>query len=135
MHFYSGHADTACVSGSHIPLGAAGFGYTRREPWGVCAGIGAWNYPNQIALWKGSPALACGNSFIFKPSELTPLSATKIAEVLNDAGLPAGLFNVVHGDRDTGALLTTHTGVRKVSLTGSVATGKKTFGSSRTLNP
>eukprot|EP00802_Teleaulax_amphioxeia_P013871 Tamp_13926.p1 GENE.Tamp_13926~~Tamp_13926.p1 ORF type:complete len:488 (+),score=104.37 Tamp_13926:92-1465(+) len=125
MHFYAGHASTTCVSGSHIPLGGAGFGYTRREPWGVCAGIGAWNYPNQIALWKGSPALACGNAFVFKPSELTPMSAVRIAEVLSDAGVPDGLFNVVHGDHTTGTLLTTHTGVRKVSLTGSVSTGKK----------
>ena len=125
MHMYAGLASTACVEGRHVPLGAAGFGYTRREPWGVCAGIGAWNYPNQIALWKGSPALACGNSFIFKPSELTPMSAVKIAEVLDDAGLPPGLFNVVHGDHSTGTLLTTHKAVRKVSLTGSVGTGKK----------
>ena len=129
MHFYSGHASTTCVSGSHIPLGPAGFGYTRREPLGVCVGIGAWNYPNQIALWKASPALACGNSFIFKPSELTPLSAVRIAEVMTEAGVPNGLFNVVHGDASTGSLLTTHARVRKVSLTGSVDTGKKIMAS------
>ena len=129
MHHFSGHASTTCISGSHIPLGPAGFGYTRREPWGVCAGIGAWNYPNQIALWKGSPALACGNSFIFKPSELTPMSAVRIAEILTEAGLPDGLFNVVHGDSTTGSLLTKHAGVRKVSLTGSVETGKKIMAS------
>ena len=109
----------------HTNEQTSGFGYTRREPWGVCAGIGAWNYPLQVALWKGSPALACGNSFIFKPSEMSPISAVRIAEVLSESGLPDGLFNVLHGDYTTGSLLTTHTGVRKVSLTGSCTTGKK----------
>ena len=88
------------------------------------AGIGAWNYPLQIACWKSAPALACGNALIFKPAELTPLTALKLAEVYRDAGLPEGLFQVVQGDAATGSLLSRHALIRKVSLTGSVGTGK-----------
>ncbi|MGO9634131.1 MAG: betaine-aldehyde dehydrogenase [Steroidobacteraceae bacterium] len=112
------------LSGEHIDLGPQAFGYTRREPLGVVAGIGAWNYPLQIACWKAAPALACGNAMIFKPAELTPLSAVKLQEILLEAGLPPGVFQVVQGFADTGRLLTRHPGIRKVSLTGEVGTGK-----------
>ena len=112
------------LSGEHLDLGTQAFGYTRREPLGVVAGIGAWNYPLQIACWKAAPALACGNAMIFKPAELTPLSAVKLEEILLEAGLPAGVFQVVQGFADTGRLLTRHPDIRKVSLTGEVGTGK-----------
>ena len=112
------------LSGEHIDLGAQAFGYTRREPLGVVAGIGAWNYPLQIACWKAAPALACGNAMIFKPAELTPFSAVKLQEILLEAGLPAGVFQVVQGFAETGRLLSRHPGIRKVSLTGEVGTGK-----------
>jgi len=112
------------LSGEHIDLGPQAFGYTRREPLGVVAGIGAWNYPLQIACWKAAPALACGNAMIFKPAELTPFSAVKLEEILLEAGLPQGVFQVVQGLADTGRLLTRHPGIRKVSLTGEVGTGK-----------
>src|SRR5208283_4786794 len=112
------------LAGEHIDLGPSAFGYTRREPLGVVAGIGAWNYPLQIACWKAAPALACGNAMIFKPAELTPLSAVKLEEILLEAGLPQGTFQVVQGFADTGRLLTRHPGIRKVSLTGEVGTGK-----------
>jgi betaine-aldehyde dehydrogenase len=118
----------ASLSGEHIDLGPQAFGYTRREPLGVVAGIGAWNYPLQIACWKSAPALACGNAMIFKPAELTPLSAVKLAEVFAAAGLPAGVFQVVQGARDTGRLLTRHPQIRKVSLTGEVGTGRAVMG-------
>ncbi|HSX74031.1 MAG TPA: aldehyde dehydrogenase family protein, partial [Shinella sp.] len=95
---------------------------------GVCVGIGAWNYPQQIACWKGAPALVAGNAMVFKPSENTPLGALKIAEILIEAGLPNGLYNVIQGDRSTGPLLVNHPDVAKVSLTGSVPTGKKVAG-------
>jgi len=111
-------------SGEHIDLGSGAFGYTRREPLGVVAGIGAWNYPLQIACWKAAPALAFGNAMIFKPAELTPFSAVKLQEVLLEAGLPPGIFQVVQGFAETGRLLTRHAGIRKVSLTGEVGTGK-----------
>ena len=112
----------------HIPLGGApgsSFAYTRREPLGVCVGIGAWNYPIQIACWKAAPALAAGNAMIFKPSEVTPLSALQLAAVLVEAGLPPGAFQVVQGAGAVGAALVGHPGVTKVSVTGSVPTGER----------
>ena len=108
------------------------FYYTRREPLGVCAGIGAWNYPLQIACWKAAPALACGNTMIFKPSEETPLGALKLAEVLSDAGIPDGVFNVIQGAGDVGAWLTHHPDIAKVSFTGEVGTGKKVMAGAAT---
>lgn len=112
------------IAGDHIQLGN-NFVFTRREPLGVCAGIAAWNYPMQIACWKAAPALACGNAMVLKPSELTPLSTLKLAECLTEAGLPAGVFNVVQGRGDVGEALVAHPDVAKVSLTGSVATGAR----------
>ncbi len=112
------------LSGEHIDLGTSAFGYTRREPLGVVAGIGAWNYPLQIACWKAAPALACGNAMIFKPAELTPFTAVKLEEILLEAGVPPGVFQVVQGFAETGRLLTRHPDIRKVSLTGEVGTGK-----------
>jgi betaine-aldehyde dehydrogenase len=112
----------------HIALGGAAgssFAYTRREPLGVCVGIGAWNYPIQIACWKAAPALAAGNAMIFKPSEVTPLSALQLAAILVEAGLPAGAFQVVQGAGAVGAALVSHPGVAKVSVTGSVPTGER----------
>jgi betaine-aldehyde dehydrogenase len=114
----------ATFNGEMIDLGGP-FAYTRREPLGVCVGIGAWNYPIQIAGWKSGPALAMGNAMVFKPSENTPLSALALAEIYTEAGLPAGLFNVVQGFGDVGGALVSHPAVDKVSLTGSVPTGKK----------
>ncbi|MCO6389550.1 betaine-aldehyde dehydrogenase [Aliihoeflea aestuarii] len=114
----------AGFNGEFIELGGP-FAYTRREPLGVCVGIGAWNYPIQIAAWKSAPALAMGNAMVFKPSETTPLSALALAELYIEAGIPAGLFNVVQGYGDVGASLVSHPHVDKVSLTGSVPTGQK----------
>ena len=124
LEYFGGLA--ASLTGEHIQLGED-WVYTRREPLGVCVGIGAWNYPTQIACWKGAPALACGNSIIFKPSETTPLCALKVAEILVEAGLPAGLYNVVQGMGEVGASLVTDPRVDKVSLTGSVPTGRKVY--------
>lgn len=101
------------------------FYYTRKEPLGICAGIGAWNYPLQIACWKSAPALAAGNVMIFKPSEETPCGANELAKIFIKAGVPRGVFNVVHGEADTGQWLTSHTDIEKVSFTGEVGTGKK----------
>src|SRR6202034_2822108 len=77
------------------------------------------------ACWKAAPALAAGNAMIFKPAELTPLTAIRLAEIMREAGVPDGVFNVVQGFGDTGRLLTRHPEIRKVSLTGEVGTGKK----------
>jgi betaine-aldehyde dehydrogenase len=122
LEYFAGLA--ASLSGEHLQLGPQAFGYTRREPLGVVAGIGAWNYPLQIACWKAAPALACGNAMLFKPAELTPLTAMQLAQVFSQAGLPDGVFQVVQGYADTGRLLTRHPQIRKVSLTGEVGTGK-----------
>ncbi|MGB8327939.1 MAG: betaine-aldehyde dehydrogenase, partial [Steroidobacteraceae bacterium] len=122
LEYYAGLA--AGIAGEHLDLGPAAFGYTRREPLGVVAGIGAWNYPLQIACWKAAPALACGNAMIFKPAELTPLSAQRLEAALLAAGAPPGVFQVVQGYAETGRLLTRHAGIRKVSLTGEVSTGR-----------
>ena len=119
----------AGLTGEHIPLPGGDWAYTVREPLGVCVGLGAWNYPTQIACWKAAPALACGNAMVFKPSETTPLSALKVAEILIEAGAPAGLFNVVQGAGAVGAPLVTDPRMAKVSLTGSVPTGRKVYAS------
>ncbi|WP_343116773.1 betaine-aldehyde dehydrogenase [Ostreiculturibacter nitratireducens] len=124
IEYFAGLAPT--VTGETIPLGRD-FVYTRREPLGLCVGIGAWNYPSQIACWKAAPALALGNAMVFKPSEVTPLGALKLAEILTEAGLPPGLFNVVQGRGGVGARLVTDPRVAKVSLTGSVPTGQKVY--------
>ena len=121
LEYFGGIA--AAIAGEHIDLGGS-FAYTRREPLGVVGAIGAWNYPIQIACWKAAPALACGNTMVFKPSELTPLTALKLAEILKEAGVPDGVFNVVQGRGETGRALVEHPGVDKVSLTGSVPTGR-----------
>lgn len=98
--------------------------YTERVPLGVCAGIGAWNYPVQIACWKAAPALAAGNAFILKPSEMTPLTSHLVADILTEAGLPDGLFQIVHGDYRIGRAICEHPGIAKISLTGGVDTGR-----------
>jgi betaine-aldehyde dehydrogenase len=124
LEYFGGLAGS--LTGEHIQLGDD-FVYTVREALGVCVGIGAWNYPTQIAGWKGAPALACGNAMVFKPSEMTPLCALKVAEILHEAGAPAGVYNVIQGLGDVGAKLVTDERVDKVSLTGSVPTGRKVY--------
>lgn len=123
IKYYAGLAQT--IEGRQIPLRETAFAYTRQEPLGIVAGIGAWNYPIQIAMWKAAPALAAGNAMIFKPSELTPTGALKLAEIFTEAGLPNGVFNVVQGDWRVGEMLSNHAEIAKVSFTGGVATGKK----------
>ncbi|EAR08834.1 betaine-aldehyde dehydrogenase [Reinekea blandensis] len=129
IEFFAGLAPM--IEGNQQDLGGD-FYYTRREPLGVCAGIGAWNYPLQIACWKAAPALAAGNAMIFKPSEETPLGALKLAEIFTEAGMPDGVFNVVQGDRRVGELLTHHPDIDKVSFTGEAATGKKVMAAAST---
>ncbi|RTF86973.1 betaine-aldehyde dehydrogenase [Serratia marcescens] len=122
LEYYAGLIPA--IEGEQIPLRDTSFVYTRREPLGVVAGIGAWNYPIQIALWKSAPALAAGNCVVIKPSEQTPLTTFKLAELA--AGLfPPGVLNVLFGrGASVGDRLTGHDKVRMVSLTGSIATGE-----------
>jgi 1-pyrroline dehydrogenase len=108
------------------PAGEYMSGYTsmlRREPLGVIGSIAPWNYPLMMAAWKIGPALAAGNTVVLKPSELTPLSVLRLAELLADE-LPPGVLNVVTGTGEAGAALVEHPDVAMVSLTGSVGTGK-----------
>jgi betaine-aldehyde dehydrogenase len=128
IEYYAGLAGK--IEGRYQDLGNGNFFYTREEPLGVCAGIGAWNYPIQIAMWKSAPALAAGNAMVFKPSEETPLSTLKLAEIYTEAGLPDGVFNVVQGDARVGQMLTAHPGIAKISFTGECSTGKKVMAAS-----
>jgi len=128
IEYYAGLADK--IQGDYQQLNEQNFFYTRREPLGICAGIGAWNYPIQIACWKSAPALAAGNAMIFKPSEETPLSVLKLAEIYTEAGVPDGVFNVVQGDARVGQMLTAHPEIAKVSFTGECGTGKAVMGDS-----
>ncbi|WP_323754119.1 betaine-aldehyde dehydrogenase [Marinobacter sp.] len=121
VEYFAGQASSITGESQHL---GPDFFYTRREPLGICAGIGAWNYPLQIACWKSAPALACGNSMIFKPSEETPLGAIKLAEIYIEAGVPAGVFNVIQGDHRVGQMLTAEPAIAKVSFTGEAKTGR-----------
>ncbi|GBU13458.1 betaine aldehyde dehydrogenase [Enterobacterales bacterium] len=128
LEYYAGLIPA--LEGQQIPLRDTSFVYTRREPLGVVAGIGAWNYPIQIALWKSAPALAAGNAMIFKPSEVTSLTALKLAEIYTEAGVPDGVFSVVTGSgASVGQALTDHPHIAKISFTGGVTTGKKVMAS------
>lgn len=108
-----------------MPAGARYTAYTRREPLGVVAGILPWNFPLLIGMWKVMPALAAGCSIVIKPSEVTPLTMMRMAELAIEAGIPAGVFNLVCGrGASCGQALISHPLVRKISFTGSTATGK-----------
>jgi 1-pyrroline dehydrogenase len=123
LRFFAGAARTlqAQAAGEYLEDHTS---MLRRDPLGVCAGIAPWNYPLNMATWKLGPALAAGNTFVLKPSELTPLTALKLAELAADI-FPPGVFNVVCGQGETaGDALVRHPGVAMVSLTGDVATGK-----------
>ena len=111
--------------GYQVKLPAGSWGFASREPLGVVGGVGAWNYPLQTCTWKVAPALACGNTFVYKPSPLAPLAAVVLGEVLKDAGVPDGVYNVVQGEAEAGSLLSNHPDLDKLSFTGSVPTGTK----------
>jgi len=124
FRFYAGAARTL----PGVPAGEYRQGHTsmvRRDPLGVCVGIAPWNYPLMMASWKIAPVIAAGNTVVLKPSEHTPLTALKLAEVCAEI-LPPGVVNVVTGPgASVGAQLVAHRSVRMVSLTGDVATGRK----------
>ncbi|GAC1668640.1 MAG: aldehyde dehydrogenase family protein [Ktedonobacteraceae bacterium] len=112
------------ILGETIPVQDAGLEITLREPIGVCALITPWNFPLVIASWKIAPALACGNTVVVKPAQLTPLSVLLLADILMEAGLPSGVLSVLPGSGATiGNALVTHPLVSKVSFTGSTEVG------------
>src|SRR5262245_51485323 len=100
---------------------------TSRHPVGVCVGITPFNFPSMVPLWMFPVALACGNTFVLKPSEKVPLSAMKLGELLTEAGLPGGVFNIVHGDRTAVDALLTHPLVRAVSFVGSTGVARHIY--------
>src|SRR5919198_2259379 len=122
FHFYAGAVDKH--HGETIPV-AGGVDMTFREPLGVVGLIVPWNFPLNISSWKLGPALACGNTVVLKPAELTPLSALRLAELALDAGLPEGVVNVVAGPgRVVGQRLVEHLDVAKIGFTGSTEVGR-----------
>ncbi|EMC92975.1 hypothetical protein BAUCODRAFT_268822 [Baudoinia panamericana UAMH 10762] len=123
LEYYANLIASGGLNGETTQLRSDAWLYTTKAPLGVCAGIGAWNYPIQIALWKSAPCLAAGNCMVYKPSEFTPLHGLPLAEIYAEAGVPPGVFNVVQGAGDVGALLTSHPSIAKVSFTGQVSTG------------
>lgn len=123
FELYGGAVHT--LSGSTKPVPNGFFHYTVKEPVGVCAQIVPWNYPLMMAAWKVAPALAAGCTIILKPASLTPLTALVLADICEEAGVPAGVVNVITGSgADVGAYLTEHPGVDKVAFTGETSTGK-----------
>jgi acyl-CoA reductase-like NAD-dependent aldehyde dehydrogenase len=121
--YFAGHAELP--NGRTHPADAGYFVYSIREPYGVVGAISPWNYPFLLAAWKTAPALAVGNSVVLKMAEQSPLSTSELAKLTIDAGMPAGVFNVVHGDGPTtGAALVAHPDVPKLTFTGSTATGQ-----------
>ena len=123
FRYYAGWADK--IEGDVIPVPGPYLNYTRREPVGVCGAIIPWNYPLQMAAWKVAPAIACGNTMVLKPAEQTPLTALELARIAAEAGLPAGVLNVITGfGESAGAALVKHPDVDKIAFTGSTEVGK-----------
>jgi acyl-CoA reductase-like NAD-dependent aldehyde dehydrogenase len=121
FRYFAGWCDK--IEGTTVPVEGDYLNYTERVPVGVCAAITPWNHPLLIATKKIAPALACGNTSIVKPSELSPLSVIELGRIAHEAGLPEGVLTVVTGRRETGQALTAHPDVDRIDLTGSTATG------------
>jgi len=126
LRFFA-HAATQFASESHH--GQAGLNYTLRQPLGVAGTISPWNLPLYLFTWKLAPALAAGNTVVAKPSEVTPLTATMLAELAAEIGFPSGILNVVHGPGpEVGEAIVKHPGVKAISFTGSTAVGRRIAG-------
>ena len=113
-HFYY-HAGWAQLRDSELP---------DQQPLGVVGQIIPWNFPLLMAAWKVAPALAMGNTVVLKPAEYTPITATLLAQIIDEAGLPPGVFNLVHGDHKAGEALVAHPEVAKIAFTGSTEVGR-----------
>lgn len=124
FEYYAGAI--AQFGGQTLPVARGGFDFTLRQPMGVVAAIVPWNFPFPIACWKAAPALAAGNCVVLKPASLSPLTALKLGELAQAAGLPPGVLQIVPGPGGAiGEALITHPRVRKVSLTGSTEVGRR----------
>jgi acyl-CoA reductase-like NAD-dependent aldehyde dehydrogenase len=123
FRYYAGLAFT--VGGETPPVSGPFFGYTIRQPVGVCALIVPWNFPLMLTSWKVAPALACGNTVIIKPASATPLTAVRLGQLARDAGFPPGVVNVLPGPGgQIGMALVRHPGVDKIAFTGSTEVGR-----------
>ena len=124
FRYFGGMADK--LQGDVIPVDPGFLNYVLREPLGVVGSIVPWNFPLMFCSWKLGPALAAGNTAVMKPDELTPLTALRLAELIVEAGIPAGVVNIVPGKGTVaGVRLASHPGVRKISFTGSTAVGRQ----------
>ena len=124
FEYYAGAVTKFC--GRTIPVARGGFDFTLRQPMGVVAAIAPWNFPLPISCWKVAPALAAGNCVVLKPASLSPLTALRLGDLAHEAGLPAGVLQVLPGPGGAiGDALVRHPGVRKISFTGSTAVGAR----------
>lgn len=124
FRYFAGYCDK--IYGEMLPEDSNGYcSLVQYQPMGVCAGIAAWNATMVFFAHKVAPALAAGNTFIFKPSEKSPLGALALGDLIASAGFPPGTINIVTGGGETGALLASHMLIRKISFTGSPGAGRK----------
>ncbi|HXI12861.1 MAG TPA: aldehyde dehydrogenase family protein [Thermoanaerobaculia bacterium] len=124
LYYFAGWSGK--VTGETVPIQENAFAYTLREPVGVVGAITPWNFPLMLAVWKIAPALACGNTVVIKPASNTSLSLLKFAEYAREAGLPAGVLNVIPGDGATvGNAMVDHPGIDAIAFTGSTAVGRQ----------
>src|SRR5579864_4598749 len=132
LRYYAGLATK--IHGETVNTFETAFTYTLREPVGVVGLIVPWNFPLLLASWKLGPALACGNTIVLKPAEQTPLTTLKFGELAIEAGIPAGVVNILTGGPETGKAIVAHPGIDKIAFTGSTAVGKEIMrGASDTL--
>ncbi|HEX8493061.1 MAG TPA: betaine-aldehyde dehydrogenase [Pyrinomonadaceae bacterium] len=123
FEYFAGYATK--IEGETIPVPGPFFNYTLREPLGVCGQIIPWNFPLLMAAWKLAPALAAGNTIVLKPAEQTPVNAMELGKLIQEAGFPDGVVNIVPGFGETaGAALASHPGINKIAFTGSTEVGK-----------
>ncbi len=123
LRYYAGWATK--IHGETVNAFDSAFTYTLREPVGVVGLIIPWNFPLLLASWKLGPALACGNTVVMKPAEQTPLTTLRLGELALEAGIPAGVLNIVTGGPETGKAIVKHPGIDKIAFTGSTSVGKE----------
>ena len=123
LRYYAGWATK--IHGETVNTSETAFTYTLREPVGVVGMIVPWNFPLLLSSWKLGPALACGNTVMWKPASLTSLTALKFGEIAIQAGVPAGVINIVTGRSEVGRLMVKHPGIDKIAFTGSTEVGKE----------
>src|SRR5947209_17923048 len=123
LRYYAGWATK--IHGETVNTFETAFTYTLREPVGVVGLIVPWNFPLLLASWKLGPAMACGNTIVWKPASLTPLTTLRFGELAVEAGVPAGVLNIVTGSAEVGRAIVRHPGIDKIAFTGSTAVGKE----------